>query len=73
MKLISIGVEDFKRRIDRNYYFIYKTIMIKYLIDTWDTVKLYTRPERFGKALNMSMIKKFFKKKTRTMLTCSTD
>ena len=59
-KPIPIGIEDFKRLIDNGYYFIDKTLMIKDLIDKKSMVNLYTRPRRFGKTLNMSMLRRYF-------------
>ncbi len=61
-KPIPIGIEDFKRIIDNGYYFIDKTMMIKELIDNGNAVTLFTRPRRFGKTLNMSMLRRFFEK-----------
>ena len=59
-KSISIGVEDFKTIIDKNGYLIDKTLMIKDLLDSTSMVTLFTRPRRFGKTLNMSMLRRFF-------------
>ncbi len=59
-KKISIGVEDFKRIIERNGYFVDKTMLIKELIDSETQVTLFTRPRRFGKTLNQFMIRRFF-------------
>ena len=59
-KKISIGVEDFKLIINKNGYFVDKTLMIKKLIESNAMVTLFTRPRRFGKTLNQSMIKRFF-------------
>ena len=58
-KKISTGVEDFKEIIDKNGYFVDKTLMIKELLESNAKVTLFTRPRRFGKTLNQSMIKRF--------------
>ena len=60
LKPIPIGIEDFKEIIDIGYYFVDKTLLIKDLIDNRAKVSLITRPRRFGKTLNMSMIQRFF-------------
>lgn len=62
MKPIPIGVEDFKELIQKGYYFVDKTFMISDLLDKKSKVSLFTRPRRFGKTLNMSMIQRFFEK-----------
>ena len=59
---IPIGVENFKRLVDEDYYFADKTLLIKDLLDTKAAVSLFTRPRRFGKTLNMSMLRYFFEK-----------
>ena len=59
-KKIAIGVEDFKRIIDKNGYFVDKTLMIQKLIESEAMVTLFTRPRRFGKTLNQFMIRRFF-------------
>ena len=59
-KKISIGVEDFKEIIDKDGYFVDKTLMIKKLIESSAKVTLFTRPRRFGKTLNQFMIRRFF-------------
>ena len=59
-KQIAIGVEDFKRIIDKNGYFVDKTLMIQKLIESEAMVTLFTRPRRFGKTLNQFMIRRFF-------------
>lgn len=59
-KPLPIGFEDFKRIIDGNMYYVDKTLMIKKLIDNKGSVNLFTRPRRFGKTLNLSMIRRFF-------------
>ena len=62
MKPLPIGVEDFKELVEKEYYFVDKTLMIKDLLDKRSKVSLFTRPRRFGKTLNMSMIQRFFEK-----------
>ena len=59
-KIISIGMEDFKTIIEKNGYFVDKTQMIQQLLDSNSMVTLFTRPRRFGKTLNLSMIRRFF-------------
>ena len=59
-KKISIGVEDFKEIIEKDGYFVDKTLMIKELIESNAKVTLFTRPRRFGKTLNQFMIRRFF-------------
>jgi len=59
-KPLPIGVEDFKRLVDNGYYFVDKTLMIKELLENKESVNLFTRPRRFGKTLNMSMLQRFF-------------
>ena len=60
MKKIPIGVEDFKKIIEENYYYVDKTNLIEKIIKDGAEVKLFTRPRRFGKTLNMSTLKYFF-------------
>ena len=60
MKKIPIGVEDFKKIVTENYYYIDKTKFIEDLLNDGTEVKLFCRPRRFGKTLNMSTIKYFF-------------
>ena len=59
-KKIPIGIEDFKTLIDRNCYYVDKTLMIRDILDSGAMVNLFTRPRRFGKSLNMSMLRYFF-------------
>ena len=59
-KKLPIGVEFFKKIRDEDYYYIDKTGMIRDLIHSWGAVNLFTRPRRFGKSLNMDMLKTFF-------------
>ena len=60
MKRIPIGIDNFKEIIDDNYYYIDKTLMIKEILESGAKATLITRPRRFGKSLNMSMLKYFF-------------
>lgn len=62
IKPLPIGIEDFKELIQKDYYFVDKTLIIKNLLDKGSKVSLFTRPRRFGKTLNMSMIQRFFEK-----------
>ncbi|MDR3597997.1 AAA family ATPase [Clostridium sp.] len=59
-KPLPIGIDNFEMLITRGYYFIDKTLMIKDLLDNKAAVNLFTRPRRFGKTLNMSMLQYFF-------------
>lgn len=61
MKQITTGTENFKEMIDNNYYYIDKTMLIEDVFK--DKVMLYTRPRRFGKTLNLSMLYYFFSNK----------
>ena len=58
MKLIPTGIENFKTMIDKNAYYVDKTNLIADILN--EQVVLYTRPRRFGKTLNMSMLYYFF-------------
>ena len=60
MKRIGIGVSDFKHLIEEDFYYFDKTKFIDEIIKDGAQVKLFTRPRRFGKTLNMSMLKYFF-------------
>lgn len=62
MKNIPIGISDFKKLITENFYFVDKSLLIKEIIEDGAEVILFTRPRRFGKTLNMSMLKYFFEK-----------
>lgn len=59
-KVMPIGFEDFKEIIDKGMYYVDKTYMIKELIEQHGKVNLFTRPRRFGKTLNLSMLRRFF-------------
>ncbi|MCD7863757.1 MAG: ATP-binding protein [Lachnospiraceae bacterium] len=57
---MPIGIDDFREIVTQDFYYVDKTEMIKDLLDNWGKVNLFTRPRRFGKSLNMSMLKCFF-------------
>ncbi|MBU3874881.1 ATP-binding protein [Faecalicatena sp. AGMB00832] len=59
-KAIPIGYEDFREMIEKDLYYVDKTLMIKELLDSAGKVNLITRPRRFGKTLNLSMLRYFF-------------
>ena len=59
-KTIGIGIQDFKKIIEGNYFYIDKTSFIKEWWESGDDATLITRPRRFGKTLNMSMLEQFF-------------
>ena len=60
MKAIPIGINGFSKLIEGNYYFVDKTLMIQEFLDRGSAVTLITRPRRFGKTMNMSMMAEFF-------------
>ena len=60
MKRLAIGLSDFKELIEKDFYYFDKTNFIEEVIKDGAKVKLFTRPRRFGKTLNMSMLKYFF-------------
>lgn len=61
MKKLPIGIENFEKLRKEDFYYIDKSGFIKELLDNWGEVNLFTRPRRFGKSLNMSMLENFFK------------
>ena len=60
MKKLPIGIDDFKKLIEKNAYYIDKTEYIEKILDDISEVKLFIRPRRFGKTLNMLTLKYFF-------------
>lgn len=60
MKKIPIGIDDFEKIITGNYYYIDKSHLIKEILDGGAVATLIPRPRRFGKTLNLSMLKCFF-------------
>lgn len=59
-KKIPIGIENFEDIVKENFYYADKTGLISELLHNWGSVNLFTRPRRFGKSLNMSMLENFF-------------
>ena len=57
---LALGIDDFRRVREGNYYYIDKTMMIRDFIEYGNLVSLITRPRRFGKTLNMTMLREFF-------------
>ena len=62
LKPLPIGVEDFKEIVEKDYYYVDKTSFIKELTIRKGKINLYTRPRRFGKTLNLSMLQYYFEK-----------
>ncbi|GHV81380.1 hypothetical protein AGMMS49944_31710 [Spirochaetia bacterium] len=60
MKPLPIGVSFFDKMIEKDYYYVDKTLLIKEILDKDAEVNLFTRPRRFGKTLNMRMLQCFF-------------
>lgn len=60
-KPLPIGIDDFKKIRENNYYYIDKTLFIKEILDKSSEVKLFTRPRRFGKTLALSMLRYFLR------------
>ena len=59
-KKLPVGIEDFEEMRKQDFYYVDKTGLIVDLLAGWGKVNLFTRPRRFGKTLNMSMLKCFF-------------
>ena len=60
LKKLPIGIEDFEKIRQEDFYYVDKTKLIEQLLAQWGEVNLFTRPRRFGKSLNMSMFQHFF-------------
>lgn len=58
-KMLPIGIENFEDIRSRDYYYVDKTGLISELLENGSAVNLFTRPRRFGKSLNMNMLKAF--------------
>ena len=59
-KKLPVGLENFREIQKSGFYYVDKTKLIEQLLENWSKVNLFTRPRRFGKTLNMSMLKSFF-------------
>ena len=59
-KKLPVGIENFEEIRKEGFYYVDKTGLIRDLLNNWGKVNLFTRPRRFGKTLNMSMLKSFF-------------
>ena len=57
---LPVGIDDFEKIRRNEFYYVDKTKLIEQLLQNWGEVSLFTRPRRFGKTLNMSMLKCFF-------------
>lgn len=60
LRKLPIGMENFVEIRRNNFYYVDKTRLIEQLVEKWSEVSLFTRPRRFGKSLNMSMLRAFF-------------
>lgn len=67
-KMLPVGIDSFEKIRKTGFYYVDKTKLIEQLLQNWGEVTLFTRPRRFGKTLNMSMLKSFFEIGTDTML-----
>ena len=59
-KKLPVGIENFTKLREEDFYYVDKTGLIEMLLNNWGEVNLFTRPRRFGKSLNMSMLRHFF-------------
>ena len=60
LKKLPMGIESFEEIRKDGFYYVDKTGLIKILLENWGKANLFTRPRRFGKSLNMSMLQSFF-------------
>ena len=58
--MLPVGIDDFRKIRNGNYYYVDKTALIEELLEAGGEVSLFTRPRRFRKTLNMSMLRSFF-------------
>ena len=59
-KKLPVGIDNFSKIREDDFYYVDKTGLIEMLLENWGEVNLFTRPRRFGKSLNMSMLRHFF-------------
>ena len=62
-RTIGLGIQDFRKIMENNYFYIDKSLLIKEWWESGDDVTLITRPRRFGKTLSLSMLEYFFSMK----------
>ena len=60
MKKLPVGIDSFEKIRRNDFFYVDKTKLIERLLDKWGEANLFTRPRRFGKSLNMSMLRNFF-------------
>ena len=60
LKKLPVGFENFQEIRKLDFYYVDKTKLVEQLLENWSKVNLFTRPRRFGKTLNMSMLRCFF-------------
>lgn len=60
---IAVGIENYKEIVEKSYYYVDKTLLIRELLDNGGKVYLFTRPRRFGKTLGLSMLKTFLSRR----------
>ena len=63
---LAVGIENYKEIVEKSYYYVDKTLLIRELLDNGGKVYLFTRPRRFGKTLGLSMLKTFFEREIGT-------
>ena len=69
-KPLPIGIDNFQEIIEQGYYYVDKTALIKELLEMRGKVNLFTRPRRFGKTLNLSMLQCFLRRDIATLNSC---
>lgn len=59
---LPVGIENFAEIRESGFYYVDKTMLIEQLLQSWSKVNLFSRPRRFGKTLNMSMLRSFLER-----------